>query len=364
MSPKGHFCTLSLLKRNKAASWDEPKKKKISPPLTDTHTRPHWHALCHLWCLYFGTEVKSKERFPGHLHLFLLLHVCLCDDSLCFFPCVCFGALVFGFVFLSATYQFPLCTPRSPYTGERTPSRKAAGVFPNVCRRLVAIREKQALVLRVLLLILQITPQPTSAKISSPLCCTKRGHLPSLRKDANIALFWNTASLIPCSGVCSSDGVLRRPICLADHCLFDVAANVTFLFQSKTQQGVPSVWHRPSLTSPMPFCADHFTWQFAKNLSFLGFAKYNSPKWAVFSECQQDSQMGAVFPEQPISDQMEHLSAFFFNEQIPHCHFIVYLKATCLLRVAKSHLLHWSSPQFLCLALTEVHHPPQGHPSF
>lgn len=289
-----------------------PKKKKPPPSLTDTHTRLHWHALCHLWCLYFGTEVKSKERFPGHLHLFLLLHVCLCDDSLCVFSmCVFWG---FGFWFCFPVSHIPvssLYTPESLHRGGNA-IRKAAGVFPNVCRRLVAIRENRHLCFRVLLLILQITPQPTSAKISSPLCCTKRGHLPSLRKDANIALFWNTASLIPCSGVCSSDGVLRRPICLADHCLFDVAANVTFLFQSKTQQGVPSVWHRPSLTSPMPFCADHFTWQFAKNLSFLGFAKYNSPKWAVFSECQQDSQMGAVFPEQPISDQMEHLSASFF----------------------------------------------------
>lgn len=91
----------------------------------------------------------------------------------------------------------------------------------------------------------------------------------------------------------------------------------------------------------MPFCADHFTWQFAKNLSFLGLAKYNFPKWAVFSECQQDSQMNAVFPAQPISDQMEHFSDFFFfNEQIPHCHLIVYLKPTCLPRTAQSHLPH------------------------
>lgn len=66
----------------------------------------------------------------------------------------------------------------------------------------------------------------------------------------------------PCSRPRSSTGVLQRPICLADHCLFDVAANVTFLFQSKTQQGVPSVWHSLPLPSPMPFCADHFTWQF------------------------------------------------------------------------------------------------------
>lgn len=73
----------------------------------------------------------------------------------------------------------------------------------------------------------------------------ERGTSPftSENRDAHTALLWNTTSLVPCSRVCSSNGVLRRPICLADHCLFDVAANVTFLFQSKTQQGVPSVWH-------------------------------------------------------------------------------------------------------------------------
>lgn len=46
---------------------------------------------------------------------------------------------------------------------------------------------------------------------------------------------------------------------------------------------------------------------------------------------------------------------FFFNEQIPHCHLIVYLKRTCLLRIVKSHLLHWISLHFLCLAFTEMH---------
>lgn len=45
------------------------------------------------------------------------------------------------------------------------------------------------------------------------------------------------------------------------------------------------------------------------------------------------------FPVTPISDQMVHFSDFFFNEQIPHCHFIVYLKPACLLRMEKPRLL-------------------------
>lgn len=39
------------------------RKKKFPSPLT----LAHWHALCHFWCLYFGTEFKCKESFPQRL---------------------------------------------------------------------------------------------------------------------------------------------------------------------------------------------------------------------------------------------------------------------------------------------------------
>lgn len=58
----------------------------------------------------------------------------------------------------------------------------------------------------VLLLILQLTRQPAPTKTSSSFCCTERGHIPSLRKDANMALFWNTASAVPCSGFAPAMG--------------------------------------------------------------------------------------------------------------------------------------------------------------
>ena len=105
MSPKGHFCTLSLLKRNKAASWDEQKKKKkISPSFTHTHSHP--------WCLYLVTEFRARRVFSWSLpHLF---QGCLCSD-LGLFPFFClFGLLCF----LQAIYLFLLCKPGRPFTAE------------------------------------------------------------------------------------------------------------------------------------------------------------------------------------------------------------------------------------------------------
>lgn len=118
-----------------------------------------------------------------------------------------------------------------------------------------------------------------------------------------------------------------------------MAANVTFLFQSKTQQGVPSVWHRRLLTSPMPFCEDRFRWQFAKNLSFLAFFKKlnitleNRP---LYTENQKDLQMNTSSPKEPSISPNGAFSAlvvFFLNEQIPHCHGTIYLGQTCLLKM-------------------------------
>lgn len=226
MSPKGHFCTLSLLKRNKAASWDEPKKKTPPPPQLT-----HWHTLCHFWCLYFATEFKCKESFSW--------------SPLSFSSSDCAFVMIWCCFCLYAAYQFPLCKLCRPDTGKWTIYKSYWGLPKYYLQAFGGDQRKRVIVLLRSVAIPQIVLQLTSTKTSSSLCRMKRGHIPSLRKDANIALFWNTASLVPCSGVCSSDGVLWRPICLADHCLFDVAANVTFLFQSKTQQGVPSVWHRP-----------------------------------------------------------------------------------------------------------------------
>lgn len=166
-------------------------------------------------------------------------------DLLSFSSSDCAFVMIWCCFCLYAAYQFPLCKLCRPDTGKWTIYKKLLGSSQILFAGIWWWSEKTGNCATEVLLIPQTVPQLTSTKTSSSLCRMKRGHIPSLRKDANIALFWNTASLVPCSGVCSSDGVLWRPICLADHCLFDVAANVTFLFQSKTQQGVPSVWHRP-----------------------------------------------------------------------------------------------------------------------
>lgn len=155
-----------------------------------------------------------------------------------------------------------LSTPET-HTGEPTTDKKLPGLPARCLRALGGDRRHQARALPGSAAIWADNAAATSTKTSPSLCCLERGPLPHQeRRTHSIILKYSLACTL--RRVCSGDGGLRRPICLADHCLFDAAANVTFLFQSKTQQGVPSVWHRPPRTSPMPFCADHFTWQFAK----------------------------------------------------------------------------------------------------
>lgn len=253
MSPKGHFCTLSLLKRNKAASWDEPKKKKkkISPSLASIHTRALTHSLPSVLFVFWNWIRVQGEVSPIITPSSSSPNYAFGRFGGFFFfpPFVFLGRFVVcWFGFWCSVSRAPVSSLPTPETVHRTANDlpQAVGGFPSIiCRRRVASSEDGRLRCRVRSPVLQMIPQPSSTKTSSSLCRMKRGHIPSLRKDAHIALFWNTTSLVPCSGVCSCDGVLRRPICSADHCLFDVAANVTFLFQSKTQQGVPSVWHRP-----------------------------------------------------------------------------------------------------------------------
>lgn len=212
------------------------QKKKSPPSLTYTHTCSLTRSLPFVMFV-FWKWIQCKESFPTISSSSFSVSCAFLMISWCFH--------VFVFVFLEAAHQFLLCKLRRAHTEERTTYNKLPGSAQILSASAGGDQAHRQLCSWVLLLILQIMPQSTSTKTSSSLCRVKGGHIPSLRKDANVALFWNTASLVPCSGVCSSDGVLRRPICLADHCLFDVAANVTFLFQSKTQQGVPSVWHRP-----------------------------------------------------------------------------------------------------------------------
>lgn len=170
MSPKGHFCTLSLLKRNKAASWDEPKKKKkkFSPSFTHTHTLAHWHALCHSWCLYLGTEFRARRVFSWSLPY--LLQGCLCND-LGLFP-----IFVWAFVFfVSHIPNFFSANPRDLSQQSEDQSESCWGLPKYHLAAGDGDRENGHLCYWALLLMLQIISQSTSTKTLSSLCCLKRG---------------------------------------------------------------------------------------------------------------------------------------------------------------------------------------------
>lgn len=127
-----------------------------------------------------------------------------------------------------------------------------------------------------------------------------------------------------------------------------------FFFNQKHSRGCHLFGTGLSSLPPMSFCADHFTWQFAKifhSLVLLNITFQNG----LFSQnvSKTHKWMSFFFPVTPIPDQMVHFSDFFFNEQIPHRHFIVYLEPTCLPRMEKSYVPSWISLCVLCLALTE-----------
>jgi len=212
MSPKGHFCTLSLLRRNQAASWEEPQPGEGEPR---TLAMP---------CRRCGSG-RTQPPPPPAWH-------CLPIPS-------------------DPTPDPPTGGPRPRHGGDQerwnTPKGKGGGGKKSQSQA-TKKRKKEKRKKR----------KPTLALIVCGFLCRARcslfqqrlllalqggrGHLPPLGARSTMVKY---SRAVPCSRVCSSTAALRRPICLADHCLFDVAANVTFLFQSKTQQGVPSVWHSP-----------------------------------------------------------------------------------------------------------------------
>lgn len=228
MSPKGHFCTLSLLKRNKAASWDEQKKK-----IPSLLTLAHWRALCHFWCLYFGAEFKCKEIFPEAT-----------SSSSSSSPAML--SVVLWYCLFVSGGPIPSRPSARPYSGKCKPTQRAAGASWIFQRQWVVTREKGRLCYsrRSIAYSAAITAAGSNKDSVSPLPCGNGTHpLAQERRKHSIILKYSLGCTL--QRACFSNGVLRRPICLADHCLSDMAANVTFLFQSKTQQGVPSVWHRP-----------------------------------------------------------------------------------------------------------------------
>lgn len=186
--------------------------------------------LCHVWCLYCGQHASTRKAA-----------LATASSSSCTFVQIIWHRLPISF----KTYcNFIQCEPWAP----DIPNRKPAGLSLNTIWRWPGGKKGGKTPHTLSVGFSAAFAEYIAVYLNKGFCLPwrdERGTSPftSESQDVHTALLWNTTSLVPCSRVCSSNGVLRRPICLADHCLFDVAANVTFLFQSKTQQGVPSVWH-------------------------------------------------------------------------------------------------------------------------
>ena len=172
MSPKGHFCTLSLLKRNKAASWDEPKKKKISPSFTHTHTHAHLltdmlfaiRDVC-IWKLNLEQEEFFLDHFPTSSRgAFVMIWGCSH-----FF--VCLGFCVFCKPY---TYFFS-ANPGDLSQQSEDWSESCWGLPKYHLAAGDGDRENGHLCYWALLLMLQIISQSTSTKTLSSLCRLKRG---------------------------------------------------------------------------------------------------------------------------------------------------------------------------------------------
>lgn len=234
MSPKGHFCTLSLLRRNKAASWDEPKKKRGagSPPRTLplSHLMFVLRAACRHKPLWLQPPPPPPPMAPLR-RLFGIAFPFLLNHTAVLFT-VRPGHLIHQ---MENLLGCPWIWFGDDQEGKKNKKEKKKKPHAHCLGFCAAFAECIAVYL--------------NKGFCSPWRDERGTSLfTSESRNTHTALLWNTTLHVPCSRVCSSNAALRRPICLADHCLFDVAANVTFLFQSKTQQGVPSVWHSlPSL---------------------------------------------------------------------------------------------------------------------
>lgn len=154
-----------------------------------------------------------------------------------------------------------LQTPETFHSRERI-RVKAAGVFPNIILQPVMVTEKSGhLCYWALLLMLQIISQSTSTKTLSSLCCLKGDRSPHLGRTQtpSMAKYSLTHTL---QRVCSSDGVLRKTN------LFGWSLSLwrgckCYLFSIKNTAG--AICLAQALAHfPDAFCADHFTWQFAK----------------------------------------------------------------------------------------------------
>lgn len=249
MSPKGHFCTLSLLRRNKAASWDEPKKKRGAGSPPRTLPLPHLMFVLRAACRHKPLWLQPPpppppmaplRRLFGIAFPFLLNHTAVLFtvrpghlihqmENLLGCPWIWFGDDQEG--------------KKIKRRKKKTP-RSLSGFLCRFCRVHCSVSQQR------LLLALERWKGDISLHFGEP----QHAH--------GIIVKYNLARTL-------QQGLLQQ-CCTSETNLFSWSLSLWrgckcyLSFSIKNTAGCAICLAQPSLSSPMPFCADHFTWQFAR----------------------------------------------------------------------------------------------------
>lgn len=246
MSPKGHFCTLSLLRRNKAASWDEPKKKKRGVGNHPPHPSSATFDVCIvgsmqaqgglLW-LQPPPPTAPLCRLFGIASPFLLKHIAILFS-------VNPGHLIHQMENLLGCPWIWFGDDQGKKKEENPPTFIVCGFLCRFCRVHCSLSQQR------LLLALERWKGDISLHFRKP----RRAH--------GIIVKYNLA--------CTLQQGLLQQWCTSETNLFSWSLSLWrgckcyLSFSIKNTAGCAICLAQPSLSSLMPFCADHFTWQFAR----------------------------------------------------------------------------------------------------
>lgn len=224
-----------------------PKKKRGGKP-------PHAPFLCCIWCLYCGQHAGARRA---------VLATASSSSSNCTFVQIIWHCLPISF---KPRRNFIHCEPWTP----DTPNGKPAGLSLNVIWRWPRKKKKGG--------------KKPAFIVRGFLCRFCRGHcslsqqrllLALERWKGDISLHFGKPQrahgiIVKYNLACTLQQGLLQQWCTSETNLFSWSLSLWrgckcyLSFSIKNTAGCAICLAQPSLSSPMPFCADHFTWQFAR----------------------------------------------------------------------------------------------------